>query len=90
MGEIWGRRGFGGGSLEVFFAIAGPAGLPPEVMARLEPAFERIMKTPAILEKLEGMGFAILYENSKQLGERVKHEISIVADVAKRAGIKSE
>ncbi|OGA03247.1 MAG: hypothetical protein A3H35_05315 [Betaproteobacteria bacterium RIFCSPLOWO2_02_FULL_62_17] len=83
-------KGYPQASLEVFFAIFGPAGLPPEVMARLEPAFERIMKNPAILEKLEGMGFSILYENSKQLGERVKHEISIVTDVARRAGIKSE
>ena len=83
-------KGFPQASLEVFFAIFGPAGLPPEVMARLEPAFERIMKNPAIVEKLEGMGFSILYENSRQLGERVKTELAIVADVAKRAGIKGE
>ncbi len=83
-------KGFPQANLEVFFAMFGPANLPPEVMARVEPAFERIMKNPAIQEKLEGMGFSILYENSKQLGERVKHELSIVADVAKRADIKGE
>ena len=83
-------KGYPQASLEVFFAIFGPANLPPEVMAKLEPAFERIMKDPAILEKLQGMGFSILYENSRQLGERVKHELGIVADVAKRAGIKGE
>ena len=59
-------------------------------MARLTPAFEHIMKNPAIVEKLEGMGFSILYENSRQLGDRVKTELGIVADVAKRAGIKGE
>jgi len=83
-------KGYPQANLEVFFAIFGPAGLPPDVMARLEPAFERIMKNPAIQEKLEGMGFAIQYENSKQLAQRVKHELSVVADVAKRAGIKGE
>ena len=81
---------FRSASLEVFFALFGPANLPAEVMSRLEPAIERIMKNPAILEKLEGMGFSILYENSRQLGERVKHELGVVADVARRAGIKGE
>ena len=83
-------KGYPQASLEVFFAMFGPANLPPEVMGRLSPAFERIMKSPAILEKLEGMGFSILYENSSQLGERIKHELGIVADVARRAGIKGE
>ena len=83
-------RGFPQASLEVFFAVFGPANLPPDVMARLTPAFEHIMKNPAIVEKLEGMGFSILYENSRQLGDRVKTELGIVADVAKRAGIKGE
>ena len=83
-------KGYPQANLEVFFAMFGPANLPQDVMGRLAPALERIMKNPAILEKLESMGFSILYENSKQLGERVKHELSIVADVAKRAGIKGE
>lgn len=83
-------RGFPQANLEVFFAMYGPANLPPEVMGKLEPAFERIMKNPGIQDKLEGMGFSILYEGSKQLGERVKHELGVVADVAKRAGIKGE
>ncbi len=76
--------------MEVFFAMFGPAGLPPDVMGRLTPAFDRIMNNPAIQEKLEGMGFSVLYENSKVLAERVKHELGVVADVARRAGIKSE
>jgi hypothetical protein len=36
------------------------------------------------------MGFSILYEGPKQLGERVRHELQVVRDVAKKAGISKE
>jgi tripartite-type tricarboxylate transporter receptor subunit TctC len=83
-------KGYPQASLDVFFAVFGPAGLPPDVMAKLAPAFERTMKNPAVTEKLEQMGFAIQYQNAAQLAERVKHELALVADVAKKAGIKGE
>jgi tripartite-type tricarboxylate transporter receptor subunit TctC len=83
-------KGYPQASLEVFFAVFGPAGLPQDVMAKLGPAFERTMKNPAVTEKLEQMGFAIQYQNAAQLAERVKHELVVVADVAKKANIKGE
>lgn len=83
-------KGFPQASLEVFFAVFGPANLPQEVTAKLVPAFEKVMKDPEYQAKLEKMGFSILYEGPKQLGERVKHELEVVRDVAKKAGIKGE
>jgi tripartite-type tricarboxylate transporter receptor subunit TctC len=83
-------KGFPQANLEVFFAIFGPANLPQDVMAKLVPAFERIMKNPEIQDKLEKMGFSILYEGPKQLGERLKHELQVVREVAAKAGIKGE
>ena len=83
-------KGFPQANLEVFFAVFGPANLPKEVMAKLAPAFEKIMKNPEIQGKLEKMGFSILYEGPKQLGERLKHELQVVTEVARKAGIKKE
>ncbi len=77
-------------NLEVWFGFFGPANLPGNVMAKLVPAFEKVMKDPANQDRLEKMGFAILYENPKTLAERVKHELDVVRDVAKRAGIKPQ
>ena len=83
-------RGFPQVNLEVFFAVFGPAKLPQDVMAKLVPAFENVMKDPNNLDKLERMGFSILYEGPRQLGDRVKHELEVVRDVAKKAGIMKE
>ena len=68
----------------------GPANLPQDVMAKLVPAFENVMKDPKNLDRLEKMGFSILYEGPRQLGDRVKHELDVVRDVARKAGIKQE
>ena len=83
-------KGFPQVNLEVFFAVFGPAKLPRAVMAKLVPAFENVMKDPSNLEKLEKMGFVILYEGPSQLGDRVKHELEVVRDAARKAGIKQE
>jgi tripartite-type tricarboxylate transporter receptor subunit TctC len=83
-------KGYPQVNLEVFFAVFGPAGLPAEAMAKLVPAFEKVMKNPAILAKLEQMGFSVLYENPQQLADHVKHEIALVKDLAAKAGIKPE
>jgi tripartite-type tricarboxylate transporter receptor subunit TctC len=83
-------KGFPRTNLEVFFAMFGPAQLPPEVMARLVPAFETAMKNDGNPEKLEKMGFTILYEGPARLAERVKQELAVVREVAKSADIKPE
>ena len=83
-------RGFPQASLEVFFAIFGPANLPPEVMAKLTPAFQNVMKNREVQAKLENMGFSIDYEGPQKLAEHVKHEFALLKDVAKKAGIKHE
>ncbi len=83
-------KGYPQVNMEVFFAVYGPANLPQDVMAKLVPAFENVMKDPKNLDRLEKMGFSILYEGPGQLGDRVKHELDVVRDVARKAGIKQE
>lgn len=83
-------KGFPQVSLEVFNAVFAPAGLPRDVQARLEAAFARVMNDPKVVAQLEKQGFSILYEDSRKLAERVRHELGIVRDVFKRAGMKQQ
>jgi tripartite-type tricarboxylate transporter receptor subunit TctC len=83
-------KGYPQVSLEVFNAIFAPAGLPREVQARLETAFSRVMNDPKVIAQLEKQGYSILYEDSKKLAERVRHELGLVRDVFKRAGMKQQ
>ena len=84
------QQGFPQANLEVFFAIFGPAGLPQDVLARLVPAFERTMKNPAYVEKMESMGFSLQFQGPKELATRLQHELQVVGEVVKKAGIKGE
>lgn len=83
-------KGYPQVSLEVFNAIFAPAGLPREVQSRLETAFSRVMNDPKVIAQLEKQGYSILYEDSRKLAERVRHELGLVRDVFKRAGMKQQ
>ena len=83
-------KGYPRSNLEVFFAVFGPAKLPKEVMAKLTPAFEHAMTDPGSVERLETMGFKILYEDSAKLGARLNSELAMVRDLAKKVRIKKE
>jgi len=83
-------KGYPQASLEVFFALFGPANLPQEVMDRLVPAIAKEIKNPEVEAKLEKMGFEILYEGPKQLGTRVRNELALLKDLAKKTGVKRE
>ena len=84
------KLGFQQVALEVAFGFYGPAKLPREVLARLVPAFEKAIKNPDTVAKLEKTGFSVAYEGPKELGERIRKELAIARDVAKKAGIKQE
>lgn len=77
-------------SLEVFFALFAPAALPREAADRLVPAIERAARNPQTAGALEKMGFSVVYEGPQQLGERMRKELEIVREVAKKAGIRQE
>lgn len=83
-------KGFPQVSLEVFNAVFAPAGLPRDVLSRLETAFSRVMNDPKVIAQLEKQGYSILHEDSRKLAERVRHELGVVRDVFKRAGMKQQ
>ncbi len=83
-------RGFPKAGLEVFFAIVGPANLPKEVVDRLVPAFEKAIRKPENEANLQKMGFTVVYEGPRQLAEHIRHELSIVREVAAKIGIRQD
>lgn len=84
------QKGFPQMRLEVSFGFYGPARLPEHVMARLVPAFERAIKEPENVAKLEKSGFTVAYEGPKELSARIERELSIARDIARKAGIKQQ
>ena len=76
-------------NLEVWFGFFGPAKLPADVMAKLVPAFEKALKDPQNIAKLEKLGWNVQYEGPAAVSERIKRELGAVRDLVKKAGIKT-
>lgn len=83
------QKGFPSVDLEVWFGFFGPANLPADVMAKLVPAFEKALKDPGNVAKLEKIGWSVQYEGPVALSERIKRELGAVRDLVKKAGIKT-
>jgi tripartite-type tricarboxylate transporter receptor subunit TctC len=83
-------EGFPQASLEVFFGILGPAGLPRDAQDKLVPALAKAIRDPQLAANLEKTGFSVAYEQPRQLAERIEKELAVVREVARKAGIKQE
>lgn len=55
------EAGLAGFNVSAWFGVAAPAGLPPEVLARLAPALERVAKQPEVVAGMERQGAEPMY-----------------------------
>jgi tripartite-type tricarboxylate transporter receptor subunit TctC len=68
----------------------GPAGLPPDVVKRLNEAFNTVMAMPAVRDKLAGGGLEVVGGSPEQFASHIQHEIDKWARVIRAASIKTE
>jgi tripartite-type tricarboxylate transporter receptor subunit TctC len=79
-----------GFELVTWMGIFLPAGTPEAIRSRLEAEFLRVLKVPAVNEKLVGLGNEIIAGNGKDLEAMVRREQKLYAGVIKSAGIKPQ
>ena len=70
--------------------LVGPAGLPAEVVKTLNEAFNKVMATPAIRDKLVGGGLEPIGGTPQQFSRFIDSEISKWVKIAKDVGAKAE
>ncbi len=70
--------------------IIAPAGVPKDVVARLNAAINKVLSTPALLERFKALGVEPAGGTPDQFAAHVRKEIPKWAGVVKRAGIKPE
>ncbi|HZN85910.1 MAG TPA: tripartite tricarboxylate transporter substrate binding protein [Burkholderiales bacterium] len=71
-------------------AVVGPAGLPQEVVQRLNGEIVRIMATPEIKERFASFGTDAASSTPEELGRFLAAEVAKIAAVARSAGVKAE
>jgi tripartite-type tricarboxylate transporter receptor subunit TctC len=71
----------------VWFAMYAPAGLPADVLARLEKSVSAAMRKKDVFDKLDKMGFEVTATNSKQLAEIHRADLARWEKPIKATGI---
>lgn len=67
-----------------------PAGTPPEIVARLNAEFKKILELPDIRQRLAALAMEPVGGTPEQFGELIRSEIEKWARVVKEAGIKAD
>ena len=73
-----------------WFGLVSAAGTPPEVLAKLNAAFVKVMQKPAMAEKLRTLGAEPKPGTAEAFGQFIRSESAKWAKVVAEAGIKQE
>jgi len=73
-----------------WYSVAAPAGLPREIVGRLNAEVNRIVQAPDARVRLDELGTRVTPMSPEQFTEFVRAEIAKYAKVVKEAGIKME
>jgi len=83
------ESGLKGYEVTVWFGFAGPAGLPAPILDRLYGEMVKIMKDPAVREKLSNLGFELLPQISPpEFGKLIQSDLAKWVPIVKASGAK--
>lgn len=84
------ESGFKDYAIATWYGFLGPAGLPPELIARLQRDVSRIVNQPDNRERLINMGVDIIANSPDEFAAYLRAEIARYTKIIKDAGIKAE
>ena len=74
----------------IWYALMGPAKMPPEVVARIYADVQKVLAEPAIKDSLSNAGVEPYAGNGADLSKLIKADLARYAQLAKSANIKPE
>ena len=84
------EQGFPDFSIIEWFVVVGPAGIPPEIVRRLNAEINRAMSLPAATERLRALGFQLAASSPEDVRVFIESEIRNLRSVNQTANIKAE
>ncbi len=79
-----------GYELSVWYGAFGPAGMPPELTARLNQEINRILKRPDVIKKMADMGVLLMDTTPEQFAKVLAHDADKYGKLIKELGITAE
>jgi tripartite-type tricarboxylate transporter receptor subunit TctC len=71
-----------------WFGVVAPAGTPPEVIAKLNAAFVTVLKEPAVVDRIRGLGAEPMPMTPDEFSAFIRHEIDKWLRVIAASGAK--
>jgi tripartite-type tricarboxylate transporter receptor subunit TctC len=84
------EAGLPGVEVGSWFALMGPAGLPKDVVAKLDGGVRTALQANDVAERLKGLGYESFYMGPDQLAAYLKSDLAKWAKVVRAAGIRAE
>nr|WP_251010986.1 tripartite tricarboxylate transporter substrate binding protein [Variovorax paradoxus] len=82
------ESGFKGFEAVTWFGVAGPAGLPKDVVAKLNGAFNKALQDPEVKRKLASQGADTLGGTPEQFAKLIHEDIGRWGQIVKESGAK--
>jgi tripartite-type tricarboxylate transporter receptor subunit TctC len=82
--------GFAGYELTSWVGIVGPAGIPRDIVERLNTEFRKSLEKPAIRQKLEDMGAEVAASTPQEMEQFVRQQLDSWRSKIRDAGIQPE
>jgi tripartite-type tricarboxylate transporter receptor subunit TctC len=79
-----------GYDMEVWWGLLGPAGMPPDLVAKLSQAFVAALNTEPVKERLSKLGASPIGSSPQQFDARIHAEYEKWGPIIKAAGLKAE
>jgi tripartite-type tricarboxylate transporter receptor subunit TctC len=74
--------------ITAWFALYAPAGTPPEVLGRIEKATQAAVRTPALREKLQKLGYQPVGSSGSELAAVQKADLARWERPIKTTGVQ--
>jgi len=79
------EQGVPGFALGMWYGVVAPAGIPPAVRANLVDAIDRARRTPAMIQRIESLGFQPILDDPREFAATVRAEIEKYTVIARKA-----
>ena len=84
------ESGLKGYEIEPWFGVVAPAGVPRDIVTRLNAAIATGLRSPDMLQRLEALGYEPIGGTPEQFAATIRADIPKYAKIVKTAGIKAE
>jgi tripartite-type tricarboxylate transporter receptor subunit TctC len=76
--------------IEPWFGVVGPAGVPREIVVRLNAVIAAGIKSPDAVQRLDALGYEAIGGSAEQFAATIRADIPKYAKIVRTAGIKAE